>query len=247
MLKISIITVCYNSVTTIERTIQSVLSQTYPNIEYIIVDGGSTDGTLNSINKYKDRIHKIISEKDKGIYDAMNKGLGVATGDVIGFLNSDDFYTNNESVKSISAAFNDSGIDGCYADLQYVNKKDQIIRHWKSGNYTRLKFYFGWMPPHPTFYARKSLFDKYGHFDIAYQIAADYELILRFVMKNRIQLKYLQQCVVTMAAGGVSNKGIKNIIKANCEVSKAWEKNGIKMGFLVPFLKPIQKIPQFFI
>lgn len=246
-MKISIITVTYNSASTIEQTIQSVLNQSYTNIEYIIVDGVSTDGTLDILNRYKSRIHKIVSEKDKGIYDALNKGIDLATGDVIGILHSDDFYMSSNIIENVANSFNQNQCDALYANLYYVDKDntDKIKRKWHSGNYSEGSFLNGWMPPHPTFFVKKEIYNKFGKFDLQFTSAADYELMLRFIHKNKIKLAYLNEFIVKMRVGGKSNVTVKNRVTANMEDRKAWEVNGLKPRFYTLTLKPLRKIFQF--
>ncbi|MBP7808336.1 MAG: glycosyltransferase [Bacteroidia bacterium] len=247
-MKISIITVTYNSASTIEQTIQSVLNQSYTNIEYIIIDGVSTDGTLDILNRYKSQLHKIVSEKDKGIYDALNKGIDLATGDVIGILHSDDFYMNSNVIENVANSFNQNQCDALYANLYYVDKDDtnRIKRKWDSGNYSEGAFLNGWMPPHPTFFVKKEIYNKYGKFDLQFTSAADYELMLRFIHKNKIKLAYLNEFIVKMRVGGKSNVTVKNRVTANFEDRKAWEVNGLKPRFYTLYLKPFRKIFQFF-
>jgi glycosyltransferase len=246
-MKISIITVTYNSASTIEQTIQSVLDQSYTNIEYIIVDGVSTDGTLDILNRYRSRIHKIVSEKDKGIYDALNKGIDLATGDVIGILHSDDFYLTSNVIEHVAKTFDQEQCDALYANLYYVDKDDtnKIKRKWHSGNYSEGAFLNGWMPPHPTFFVRKEIYEKHGKFDLQFTSAADYELMLRLIHKHKIKLSYLNEFIVKMRVGGKSNVTVKNRVTANLEDRKAWEVNGIKPRFYTLYLKPLRKIIQF--
>jgi glycosyltransferase len=247
MLKISIITVSYNSAKTIEQTIQSVLSQRYPNVEYIIIDGASQDETLSIIEKYRDKISIFISEKDSGIYNAMNKGLKLASGDIIGILNSDDFYSDDEVLSDVVKIFEQSNADAVYADLQYVdaNNTQKVLRNWKSGKYKQGDFLFGWMPPHPTFFVRKHVYEKYGFFNESLSSAADYELMLRFIHKHKITIEYLPRVIIKMRMGGKSNRSFKNRIKANLEDRKAWKINGLKPYCFTLFLKPLRKLNQF--
>ncbi|GIU70084.1 MAG: glycosyl transferase [Candidatus Woesearchaeota archaeon] len=247
MLKISIITVSYNSAKTIEQTIQSVLSQRYSNVEYIIIDGASQDETLSIIEKYRNKISVVISEKDNGIYNAMNKGIKLATGDIIGILNSDDFYVDENVLNDVATLFEHNKADAVYADLQYVDAIDtrKIKRNWKSGKYKPGDFLFGWMPPHPTFFVKKELYQKYGLFNEELKSAADYELMLRFIHKHQISIDYLPRVIVKMRSGGHSNITTKNRIKANLEDRKAWELNGLKPFFFTLFLKPLRKLNQF--
>jgi len=246
-LKITIITVTYNSADTVEQTIQSVLSQNYANIEYIIVDGVSTDETLNIVNRYAHKIAKIVSEKDRGLYDALNKGINMATGDVIGLIHSDDFYTNESVISKYAETFKNTNADAVYSDLYYVDKNntDKIIRTWKSGEYSENAFLFGWMPPHPTFFVKKNIYQQYGAFNPEFKSAADYELMLRFIFKHRIKLAYLPVFTVKMRVGGKSNISLKNRLFANAEDRKAWQVNGLKPYFFTLYLKPLRKIFQF--
>lgn len=243
----TILTVVYNGEQTIEDTITSVIGQDYKDIEYIIVDGKSTDKTLDIVNKYSDRITKIISEKDKGIYDAMNKGLSLATGDVIGILNADDVYSNSTIVSSVVNLFLNSNSDAVYGDLVYVDRYNlnKVTRNWKAGLYTRRSFLYGWMPPHPTLFVKKGVYESHGHFDTRLRTAADYEIMLRFLYKENIFSAYLPQVIVKMRSGGVSNSSIKNRIAANKEDRLAWKMNGLKPFFFTLWFKPLRKIAQF--
>lgn len=248
MLKVSIITITYNSGATLEDTLKSVLNQTYKNIEYIIVDGKSTDGTLTIIDAYKSNIAKVVSEKDKGLYDALNKGISLATGDVIGILHSDDFYTSNTVIEKVVQTLSENNSDAVYADLYYVDKNntDNIFRKWKSGNYKHGMFVSGWMPPHPTFFAKRSCYKSFGSFNLNLVSAADYELMLRFIHKHKIKLAYLPEFIIKMRVGGKSNVSLKNRIRANNEDRKAWKINGLKPRFYTLYAKPLRKIIQLF-
>jgi glycosyltransferase involved in cell wall biosynthesis len=245
--KISIITVCYNSAKTIEDTILSVINQTYNNIEYIIVDGLSTDNTLEIVNKYQDKLAKVVSEKDAGLYDAINKGIGLATGEIIANINSDDFYIDNNVIADVVAKMEDEKSDTLYADLYYVDEIDtnKVTRNWVSGAYKKGMFYKGWMPPHPTFFVRKSVYDNYGKFNLKLKSAADYEIMLRFIHKHECSISYLPRVVVRMRVGGVSNSSLKNRLKANREDKKAWEMNGLKPKPYTLIFKPLSKVLQF--
>ena len=247
-MKISIITVTYNSAKTLESTITSVLRQDYNQIEYIVVDGGSSDATLDILEKYKSKIAKIISEKDNGLYDAINKGIALATGEVIGILHSDDFYIHNKVISNYVKVFEKSNTDAVYANLYYVNRIDtnKITRKWLSGEYTTSSFYFGWMPPHPIFFVKKEMYSKYGGFDLSFKTAADYELMLRFILKEKIRIAYLNEFTVKMRMGGASNESIGNRVNANAEDRRAWKKNGLKPKFYTLYLKPLRKLSQFF-
>lgn len=244
-MKISIITITYNSASTLETTIQSVISQTYKDIEYIIVDGLSTDNTLEIAKKHN---VKVVSEKDNGLYDALNKGILLATGNVIGFLHSDDFYTDNSVIEKIAALFEKTNCDGTYADLFYVDKDNtnKIIRKWRSGEYSDGMFINGWMPPHPTFFVKKECYKKFGGFNLNFKTSADYELMLRLIHKHKIKLSYLPEFIIKMRVGGQSNITTKNRVIANLEDRKAWEVNGLKPRFYTLYLKPLRKILQFF-
>jgi glycosyltransferase involved in cell wall biosynthesis len=242
--KVSIITICYNSQATIEETIQSVLNQDYPDLEYIIIDGASKDNTLQIIDHYRESISTVISEKDKGIYDAMNKGIQHASGEVIGILNSDDTFADNHVVSDLIQQL--ASADAVYADLNYVHPvSKKVVRHWKSGNYSPGKFLLGWMPPHPTFFVRKEVYSKYGGFIIDHGSAADYEIMLRFIHKYNITLNYLPRVVTLMKTGGASNVTWKQRWKANQQDRQAWIKNNLKPKWYTLWLKPIRKLKQF--
>jgi len=245
--KVSIITVCYNSAKTIEDTILSVINQTYDNIEYIIVDGLSPDNTLEIVKKYSDKIAKVVSEKDAGLYDAINKGIGLATGEIIANLNSDDFYIDNNVIADVVAKMQEEKSDTLYADLYYVDEVDtnKVTRNWVSGAYKKGAFFKGWMPPHPTFFVRKSVYEKYGKFSLELKSAADYEIMLRFIHKHECSISYLPRVVVRMRVGGVSNASIKNRLKANREDKRAWEMNGLKPKPYTLIFKPLSKVLQF--
>lgn len=247
MLKISVITTTYNSASTLEDTIKSVVSQDYKNIEYIIIDGLSKDNTLEIVNRYKDHISLVVSEKDKGIYDALNKGIEKATGDIIALLHSDDFYIDNTVLSEVATAFEKNNCDSVYGNLYYVDKDDtnKIVRKWVSGNYKHGMFLNGWMPPHPAFFVKKSVYEKHGIFNLDFRSAADYELMLRLLHKEKISTVYLNKFLVKMRTGGQSNASVTNRIKANQEDRRAWNVNGLKPRFYTLFFKPLRKIVQF--
>lgn len=243
----SIITVCYNSEKTIESTVQSVISQDYPHIEYIVIDGKSNDSTHAILSKYKNKISTLISEPDNGIYDAINKGIKLANGQIVGLLHSDDFFANEKVISTIAAAFSFHNADAIYSDLEYVSKEDvkKVVRFWKAGAYKTGDFQKGWMPPHPTFYARKELFEMYGGYNTAFKFSADYELMLRFIHKNSIKLGYIPEVLVKMRVGGEGNRNIKNRLLANKEDKMAWECNGLRPPTFLRIAKPLQKIKQY--
>ncbi|MHB8260964.1 MAG: glycosyltransferase family 2 protein [Bacteroidia bacterium] len=245
---ISIITVTYNSAQTLEQTILSVLSQTYSNVEYIIVDGKSTDDTLSIIEKYRDSISHFVSEKDKGLYYAINKGIALATGEVVGILHADDFYIDTTVLSQIARTFQSSNAHAVYADLYYVDKDhtDKIIRTWKSGAYNPDRFLWGWMPAHPTFFVKKYCYEKYGLYNTTLRSAADYELMLRLLYKHKIKAHYLPRFIVKMRVGGKSNASITNRLKANHEDRMAWKLNNLTPYFFTLSLKPLRKVWQYF-
>ncbi|MDF2187079.1 glycosyltransferase family 2 protein [Paraflavitalea sp. CAU 1676] len=243
---ISIITATYNSAETVRDTLTSVARQDHPSIEHIIIDGVSKDGTLDIVKDFP-HVARIVCEKDRGIYDAMNKGLKVATGDVVGILNSDDFYNNDQVLSRVMAAFEDPAIDVVYGDLQYVRKNDVYVvtRHWKSGRYKRKYFYYGWMPPHPTFFVRRRIYEQVGVFNTDLRSAADYEMMLRILVRHDAKAGYIPEVLVKMRAGGMSNASLKNRLRANREDRMAWALNDLKPFFFTTWLKPVRKIFQF--
>lgn len=243
--KISLITVTYNAAGTIERCISSVIAQTYPHLEYIIIDGGSTDATSAILDRYKKHIHALVSEPDKGIYDAMNKGIALATGDIVGILNADDFFAGQDALALIAQPFCSAGVDAVYGDIDFINKQDKVVREWRAGKYRHGYFNWGWMPPHATFYAKRELFVKYGLYDIRYGSAADYELTLRFIHTNQIKIAYINKILVKMLIGGVSNKSLGNRIKAWQHDFRAMKQNGLLLPQLSIILKPFRKIIQY--
>lgn len=247
-MKVSIITATYNSAKTISDTLQSLNEQNYQDIEYIIIDGASIDNTLDVIKQQCPRVTTIISEPDKGIYDALNKGVRVATGDIIGFLHSDDLFAYSDAVKDIVSQLKKSDCDALYGDLQYVSKDDteNVIRLWKSGTYTKEKLKNGWMPPHPTFYMKRDLYEKFGLFDLSFKIAADYDSLLRYLWTNNVTMTYLPKVVMKMRVGGASNRSLKNIIQKTKEDITALKNNKIFWPSAL-FLKNLSKISQFFI
>ena len=244
-MKVSIITVTYNSADTLQDCIDSVANQSYKNIEHIVIDGNSKDDTLEIIQN-NTFVSRYISEPDNGLYDAMNKGLKLASGDVIGILNSDDIYDNKDVISDVVNAL--GRYEALYTDLCYVDPHDTnlVRRYWKSGGYNRNSFKYGWMPPHPTLFLKREVYEKYGNFNLELKSAADYELMLRFLYKEAVEAVYLPKITVKMREGGVSNQSLKHRIKANKEDRKAWKINGLKIPFLLQILKPLRKIPQYF-
>ncbi|MFP4094349.1 MAG: glycosyltransferase [Cyclobacteriaceae bacterium] len=246
-MKVSIITVVYNNVSTVEETIRSVISQDYPDIEYIVVDGKSTDGTLKVIEGYRDHLGAFISEKDQGLYDAINKGINLASGDVVGILHSDDLYYDRQVISRIVDKFKATEADCVYGDLDYVKKNDtnKVVRNWKSGAFTADSFQNGWMPPHPTFFVKRSCYTELGTYNTSFKTSADYELMLRFLCRHKIRAAYLPSKLVKMREGGVSNASLKNRLAANQEDMKAWRLNQLKPRPYTRFMKPIRKIGQY--
>ena len=246
-MKISILTVTYNSAATLRDTIESVRRQDYPHVEHVIVDGQSTDGTLDIVREYP-HITRWISEKDKGIYDAMNKAIGLATGDIIGILNSDDMYADSTVLARVMETFMEEHCDAVYGDLLYVDPEQprKVRRFWKSGGYKPGDFLWGWMPPHPTFFVRRSLYERFGTFNTALRTAADYELMLRFVHKQGATLGYVPRVLVRMRDGGASNQTLRARLKANKEDRQAWEINGLAPYWFTLYLKPLRKVGQYF-
>jgi glycosyltransferase involved in cell wall biosynthesis len=247
-MKISVITVTWNCVGTVCHTLDSILSQNHNEIEKIIIDGASSDGTLEILRTYQDRLDLIISEPDSGIYDALNKGLRYASGDVVGFLHADDVYEDNSVLTRIADAFEDVSVDAIYGDLVYVSKEDlsNIVRYWKSGEYDDSSFGCGWMPPHPTLYIRKAVFDRLGLFNCKYDISADYDLILRFFSIAKIKTVYIPRILVRMRLGGKSNGKLKFLIKKSREDFDILKRHKIG-GMLTLFKKNLFKIGQFFL
>lgn len=245
--KISVITVVYNNVATIEATILSVISQTCPRVEHIIIDGGSTDGTLDIIRRHRHRIAAFKSEPDHGMYDAMNKGLQLATGDIVGFLNADDIYADSHALEKIAGAIEGHKADACYGDLVYVDKAtvSRVVRYWKSKPYKDGLFEKGWMPAHPTFYVKKWVYDKYGGYDLAYRRQSDFELTMRFLVVKKIKCVYIPEILVRMRSGGVSGD-LRHILEGNVEAYRACRKHSLHVTPLFIVRKILSRIPQFF-
>ena len=243
MERITLITISYNAQKTIQKTLESVQAQTYSEVEHILVDGGSTDATL-TIAKTFPNISKIISEPDKGIYDALNKGIQNATGNIVGFLNSDDIFFDYESLKHIHKAF-DEQTDCVFGDLIYTNDQNQIKRKWKGSPFIRGSFKKGWMPAHPTFYCRRSVYEKFGLYNDSYEIAGDFELMLRFFEKHQIKSKYIPQTLVNMKVGGVSNKSLQSKFTILEEEFRAFRENEIPVNKGLYILHKLKKLREF--
>lgn len=249
-MNISIITVTYNSSATIRDTIKSVLLQTYPEIEYIIIDGLSQDNTVSIIKEFephfKGRLH-WVSEKDNGLYEAMNKGLHMASGEVVGIINSDDFYHNTDVISKIANAFENPTIEAVFADVRFVNPHNlnKTVRYYSSKNFSPARFRFGFMPAHPTFFTYKKFFDEFGYYKTDYKIAADYELLIRFLFTNNLNYKYIPLDVMKMRTGGTSTASIKSNILLNKEIVRACRENGIKTWFPLLLLKYFIKVFEF--
>ncbi|MDA7844250.1 glycosyltransferase [Gammaproteobacteria bacterium] len=235
MKKISLITVCFNSESTVIDTLKSVADQTYSNIEHIVIDGGSTDSTMELVSQYGSRVSKSISEKDKGIYDAYNKGLLLATGEIIGFINSDDFYFSDETILKVMSVFEDSTIEACHANLIYVNSINTNIikRLWKSWDFKDSDFKKGSIPAHPTVFFRRDVYERFGNFDINFKLVADHDFLLRAFYVNKIKSVYIDEPWVRMRSGGATGGNLKSIIKQNLQIRAAQKKNGINSSLLI--------------
>ena len=245
---VSIITPTFNSAATLRDTLDSVCRQDYPALEQIVVDGGSTDGTQSLVFQSASQA-RLLSEPDRGLYDAINKGLSLADGDIVGVLNSDDFYSHDRVISRIVSLMTRQNADVAYGDLCYVAASNprHIVRYWRSGEYRQDKFLYGWMPPHPTFFARKQVYEQFGGFDLALNIAADYELMLRFLYRHGLKAAYLPEVLVYMRTGGLSNASFRHRLRANSEDREAWRRNGLRPYFFTTWLKPLRKIPQYFL
>lgn len=246
-MKISLITSAYNSASTIRETLASVRMQKHVNLEYIVVDGDSSDATMEIVSEFDDIVSCSISEPDNGIYDALNKGLSLATGDAIGFLHSDDMFAHELVLKTVADAFTNSGADAVYGDLDYVRREDpsRVHRKWRSKPFQASLFAQGWMPAHPTFYLKREHYEMYGGYDTSFRQSADYELMLRMLLTHELKAEYIPNVLIKMRTGGASNVSLSNRWKANQEDARAWEKNGKKMGLLTRIKKPLSKIVQF--
>lgn len=247
-MKISVVTAVFNRAGTIREAITSVQRQSYAHVEHVIQDGGSNDGTLEKISELSNESTRLTSERDDGIYDAINRGIKRASGDVIGLLHSDDFLAGAEVISKVAAKFADPQIDGVYGDLQYVSAgdTDRVIRHWTSGEYNPRLLAKGWMPPHPTLYLRREVFDRFGLYDTSFSIAADYDAMLRYLAQGGIKLAYIPEVMVKMRLGGESNRSLERILQKSREDYRAIRKNQVGgLGTLAA--KNLSKIGQFFV
>ena len=248
--KISVITVTFNAAQTLSMTMDSILAQDYSNVEHIIVDGKSNDNTIELVESYRQKYYTkgyelhIISQKDNGIYDAMNKGIQLASGTILGFLNADDFYAKNNVISLIAWGFAkpEHNINIVYGDVTYVNKDLEPVRNFRAKPYTKNAFKFGFHPPHPSFYTRRELYQIYGNFNLKYKIASDYELMLRFLEKYQLQILYIQEDFVKMRIGGISNSSFKNVIQANIECYESFRDNHLAQFPIFVILKPLSKL-----
>ncbi|RTL57187.1 MAG: glycosyltransferase [Sphingobacteriales bacterium] len=248
-MKISVITVVYNRANTIEKAIQSVIAQDYHDIEYVVVDGGSTDGTLTVINNYIDHIHQYISDKDDGMYDALNKGIKLATGDIIGVLHADDWFASHHIISKIAKEFEQNHqLDAVYGDIAFIKENDpnKVVRYYSSSVFKPALLTWGFIPAHPTFFCKRKCFEKFGYYKTDFDIAADYELLLRFFKVHNIQAKYLPVRVTNMNLGGKSTSGIRSTVKINQEILKACRQNNIRSNYLKLYARYFFKIKEYF-
>lgn len=246
-MKISVITAVFNRTGTVAHAIQSVQAQSYPNVEHIVQDGGSTDGTLATISELANSGTQLVSEPDEGIYDAINRGIARASGDVIGLMHSDDFFAHDHVLSRVAQAFEETGADGVYGDLDYVSADDpaRVVRQWRAGDYQHVRLKRGWMPPHPTLYLRREVFERWGLYDTRYRIAGDYDAMLRFLLRGRISLSYIPEVLVKMRVGGESNKSLARIFRKSREDLSAIRENDLG-GIGTLTFKNLSKIGQFF-
>lgn len=249
-MKISIITATYNSAQTLGQTIESVIRQTYPDIEYIVVDGASTDGTQQIVQRYESQLRgkmKWLSEKDGGIYDAMNKGIQMATGDIVGILNSDDYFTSNDIIEQLASAFHNESIDAVYGDIHFIRdgQPDKCIRYYSSKKFSPIWLRFGFMPAHPSFYCRREIFEKAGLYKTDYQIGSDYEMMVRLFMKHHIKARYLPIDFVTMRTGGTSTRNVRSRLQLIKDDVRGCRENGIYTNALMISVKFLYKIFEF--
>jgi glycosyltransferase involved in cell wall biosynthesis len=245
-MKVTIITTTYNSSDTVRDTLLSVASQSYRSIEHIVIDGASTDNTVDIINEFP-HVSRLVSEKDNGIYDAMNKGIAMATGDIVGILNSDDFFADNSVVEKIVQTFIQSGSDAVYGDLLFVDRWNisRIKRIWVAGDYRPMLLYRGWMPPHPTFYVRRHCYEQFGNFNTQFKVAADYDMLIRLLLVNRIRVTYIPRVLINMRTGGVSTRSFRRRFSINREDQLVWKINNQSPKWYTLYCKPLYKLKQF--
>lgn len=245
-MRITVITPTYNSAATVEDTLSSIAAQDHAEVEHIVMDGGSSDDTLGIVGRYG-HVSKLITGRDRGIYDAMNNGIEASSGEVIAFLNSDDFYAHSGVLSTVAAVFKEQSADAVYGDLQYVSDKNvmRVVRHWKAGIYRADAFKWGWMPPHPSFFVRRDVFERFGGFNLEMSTAADYELMLRFIHKYQIKLAYVPEVLVKMRTGGASNASFGARWRANRKDREAWTVNELTPFWFTLQLKPLRKITQY--
>lgn len=244
---ISVVTVCWNSRETIADTIESVIAQTHRPIEHIVVDGASTDGTLDVLDRYRDALARIVSEPDGGIYPAMNKGMAMATGDIVGILNSDDVYADHQALQAVASVFEDPAIEVCYGDIYYVDAKNlqRVIRHWVSNPFRPGLFEGGWMPPHPAFFIRREALRRVGGFEERYRYAADFDFMLRALEVHRLRAVHLPRVLVRMRVGGETNNNVLNVLKGNLEAYDACKRQHLDVNPLFILRKILRKLPQY--
>lgn len=245
--KISIITAVYNSHDTIAQALDSVLAQDYGGVELIVIDGASTDGSQAVLGAYAERLAVLVCEPDEGIYDALNKGIARASGDVVGFLHSDDLFADAGVLSRVAAAFAEPAVEVVYGDLHYVRKDnpEQVVRYWRAGEFAGRRLGWGWMPPHPTLYVRRSVYEQIGLFDTSFRIAADYDFILRMLGRGGVGVHYIPEVLVKMRVGGASNRSLRNIARKSSEDLRALRRNGVG-GWGALAWKNLSKLPQFF-
>jgi glycosyltransferase involved in cell wall biosynthesis len=245
-LHISVITAVLNRASTLGGALRSVQAQKWPDIEHIVIDGGSTDGSLDILQSHRSRIAKLVSEPDQGIYDALNKGISAATGDIVGFMHADDEFATPDALPHIARAFEDPAVEAVYGDLVYVRKSDatHVVRYWRAGHYERAHLTQGWMPPHPTFYVRRDVYTRFGMFNTRFRIAADYENMLRILWRGGVRAAYVPEVLVRMRVGGISNMSLFNMLHKSREDYAALRENGIG-GLQALLLKNVTKLPQF--
>jgi glycosyltransferase involved in cell wall biosynthesis len=247
-MKLSIVTVCYNAAATIEDTLRSVAAQTHRDVEHIVVDGASRDATLEIVGRYRAGIARLVSEPDRGLYDAMNKGIALATGEVVGMLNADDIYADEHVLARIARCFEDPAVDACYGDLVYVAREEprRVVRYWKSCSYRDGLFEKGWIPAHPTFFVRRRVYRQCGGFDLDYRLQSDFELALRLLAVHRIRSVYIPEILVRMRMGGVSNRRLTTILRGNLEAYRACRRHGLAVTPWFMARKILSRLPQFF-